>query len=177
AEITSNVIAVPKSTTTHGPPNWWNAATPFTMRSAPTSIGLSTCTDMPVFTPISTKRAFLPRYSRDISASVQFSGGTTELMITPLIISLFKPANENRLRVSTPYSSTVCVRAVVSLQLEISSSSRNTPSTVLVLPTSIVSSIVQRTSVTSPAITVTSGPLSLATSRRPSGLSPAVVPA
>ena len=41
AEMASKVIAVPKSTTMHGPPYLLNAATPFTMRSAPTSCGLS----------------------------------------------------------------------------------------------------------------------------------------
>ena len=34
---TSNVVAVPKSTTITGPPNAANAATPLTIRSAPTS--------------------------------------------------------------------------------------------------------------------------------------------
>ncbi len=37
----------------------------------------------PVFTPGSTNSAFSPEYTRDISASVQFTGGTTELIITP----------------------------------------------------------------------------------------------
>ena len=40
-ETTSNVVAVPKSTTMHGPPYFSNAATLLTMRSAPTSAGLS----------------------------------------------------------------------------------------------------------------------------------------
>ena len=38
--MTSKVMAVPKSTTMHGPPYLWNAATPLTMRSAPTSSGI-----------------------------------------------------------------------------------------------------------------------------------------
>src|SRR6266849_2699123 len=70
-------------------------------------------------------------------------GGTTELMITPPIAAPSRPASVNRLRVSTPYSSTVCCRAVVSRQLAINSSPRNTPSTVFVLPTSMVSSILR----------------------------------
>ena len=41
ADTQSNVVAVPKSTTMHGPPNFSKAATAFTMRSAPTSAGLS----------------------------------------------------------------------------------------------------------------------------------------
>src|ERR1700688_4348200 len=52
--------------------------------------------------------------------------------------SWFSPAYENRFRVSTPYSSTVCSRAVVNRQFAINSSPRNTPSTVFVFPTSIV---------------------------------------
>src|SRR5207245_192098 len=62
-----------------------------------------------------------------------------------------EPCEVNRLRVSTPYSSTVCSRAVVSRQFAISCGPRNTPSTVFVFPTSIVSSI-YRASATSPAI-------------------------
>src|SRR5215831_5407621 len=62
-------------------------------------------------------------------------------MITPVMSFRSIPASANRLRVSTPYSSTVCSRAVVNRQLAISSSPRNTPSTVFVFPTSIVSSI------------------------------------
>src|SRR5271156_2725316 len=141
AEITSNVIAVPKSTTMQGPPYSWNAATPLTMRSAPTSRGLSTSTAIPVFTPGSTNNARRPKYFLAISPSVQFTGGTTELMITPPIASRSSPASKKRLRVRTPYSSTVCSRAVVRRQLAINCSSRNTPSTVLVFPTSIVSSM------------------------------------
>src|ERR1700722_358174 len=78
---------------------------------------------------------------RDISARVQFSGGTTELMITPRIADPSRPAIVKRLRVSTPYSSTVWTRAVVRRQFAMSSSSRKTPRTVFVLPTSTVSSI------------------------------------
>ena len=38
---TSNVVAVPKSTTMQGPPTASNAATALTIRSAPTSCGFS----------------------------------------------------------------------------------------------------------------------------------------
>ena len=41
AEMASKVVAVPKSTTMHGPPYSSNAATAFTIRSAPTSRGAS----------------------------------------------------------------------------------------------------------------------------------------
>ena len=41
AEMASNVVAVPKSTTIVGPPKRSKAATASAMRSAPTSLGLS----------------------------------------------------------------------------------------------------------------------------------------
>src|SRR5882757_1801008 len=81
---------------------------------------------------------------RDISARVQFIGGTTELMITPPIAAPSSPASVKRFRVKTPYSSTVCNRAVVSRQFAINSSPRNTPNTVFVLPTSMVNSMRRR---------------------------------
>src|SRR5215475_8322493 len=144
AEMASKVIAVPKSTTTQGPPYLWKAATPLTMRSAPTSRGLSTSTAMPVLTPGSTNMARCPKYSRDISPSVQLIGGTTELTITPCTSRGSRPWSVNRFLVSTPYSSTVCMRAVVSRQCATSSSPRKTPRTVLVFPTSMVSSMAIR---------------------------------
>ena len=54
AEMASTVVAVPKSTTTVGPPKRSYAATALTTRSAPTSRGLSVRIDMPVRTPGST---------------------------------------------------------------------------------------------------------------------------
>src|SRR6516165_492851 len=68
-------------------------------------------------------------------------GGTTELTITPCTSRGSSSFRVKRLRMSTPYSSTVCMRAVVSRQCATSSSPRKTPSTVLVLPTSMVKSI------------------------------------
>ena len=47
AETASKVVAVPKSTTMHGPPTRAMAATALTMRSAPTSRGLSIRIGMP----------------------------------------------------------------------------------------------------------------------------------
>ena len=48
---TSYVIAVPKSTITHGPPTRSYAATELTSRSAPTSRGLSIRIGIPVRSP------------------------------------------------------------------------------------------------------------------------------
>src|ERR1044072_1019029 len=51
------------------------------------------------------------------------------------------PANSNKLRACTPYSSTVRARAVVKRQCATSSVSLKTPSEVFVFPASITSSI------------------------------------
>src|SRR2546429_6636179 len=64
----------------HGPPYFSKAATAFTMRSAPTSPGLSYSTGMPVFTPGSMKSGLLLKYRSQTSRSVESSGGTTEEM-------------------------------------------------------------------------------------------------
>jgi len=56
SEMTSNLVAVPKSTTMHGPPYFSNAAMESQRRSAPSSVGLSTSTGMPVLMPGSTKK-------------------------------------------------------------------------------------------------------------------------
>ena len=50
----SKVVAVPKSTTMAGPPNFEYAATALAIRSAPTSFGLSYRIEIPVFVPGST---------------------------------------------------------------------------------------------------------------------------
>ena len=55
AEMTSNLVAVPKSTTMQGPPYFSKAAMESARRSAPSSVGLSTSTGMPVLMPGSTK--------------------------------------------------------------------------------------------------------------------------
>ena len=53
----SKLVDVPKSTTMAGPPYRWTAATVFMIRSLPTSLGLSSRTGTPVFTPGSTMTA------------------------------------------------------------------------------------------------------------------------
>ena len=57
AETASKVVAVPKSTTMHGPPYRWTAASALMIRSAPTSLGLSIRIGTPVLTPGSTSTA------------------------------------------------------------------------------------------------------------------------
>ena len=51
AETTSTQIDEPKSTTIAAVPYLWKAARQLTIRSAPTSLGLSTSSGMPVRTP------------------------------------------------------------------------------------------------------------------------------
>jgi hypothetical protein len=53
----SKVVAVPKSTTMHGPPYSLMAARALMIRSVPTSLGLSMSTGTPVLTPGSTTTA------------------------------------------------------------------------------------------------------------------------
>ena len=57
ADTASKVVAVPKSTTMHGPPKSSTAASALTTRSVPTSLGLSVRTGTPVRTPGSTTTA------------------------------------------------------------------------------------------------------------------------
>src|SRR5215469_1687832 len=148
----SKFVAVPKSTTTQGPPYFSNAATPFTMRSAPTSDGLSHSTGIPVLMPGSTNSGLRWKYSSQTLRSVQSSGGTTDEIMMPLTSATSTLPMAKRLRKSTPYSSTVWVLMVATRQCATSRGAEflpeipgmfisYTPSTVLVLPTSRTNSI------------------------------------
>ena len=59
SETASKVVAVPKSTTMHGPPKRRRAATALAIRSAPSSCGLSMAIGRPVRTPGPTIRTSL----------------------------------------------------------------------------------------------------------------------
>src|SRR5207249_8088908 len=83
-QMQSKVVAVPKSTATQGPPYFSQAATPFTMRSAPTSAGFSYTTGISVFTHGSTNSGLVWKYVSQTSRNVESSGGTTEEMMIPL---------------------------------------------------------------------------------------------
>ena len=139
--MTSKVVAVPKSTTTTGPPWVAKAATPLRIRSAPTSPGGSYRIGIPVFIPGSTTRGSWPRYWRASSTRTGVSGGTTLARATPSMLSGTMLEPENRLRTRIPYSSAVCSRRVVSLQCTRRSRPSNRPRTVFVLPTSMVRSM------------------------------------
>jgi len=80
----------PKSTTIHGPPLFVNAATPFTMRSAPTSMGYPQHRH-PRFHSEFDEQRLLSKINTRHFSSVQFTGGTTELIITPVIASRSSP--------------------------------------------------------------------------------------
>src|SRR5688572_22079972 len=110
------------------------------MRSAPTSPAGSYRIGMPVFTPGSTTSGSCPRYSRDNATRPGVSGGTTLASATPPMSSGATPEPRKRLRTRIPYSSVVCSRRVVRRQCAFSASPSWTPRTVLVLPTSMVSS-------------------------------------
>ena len=68
---------MPKSTTMHGPPNRWCAAIVLTMRSAPTSFGLSVSTGTPVLVPGSTMTVGTPaKYRSSITRISRSTAGT-----------------------------------------------------------------------------------------------------
>ena len=66
--------------------------------------------------PGSTNSAFFPKYRSAIPARIEFSCGTTELIITPPISRGSSCASVNKSRVRIPYSSIVWSRAVESRQ-------------------------------------------------------------
>src|ERR1043166_7417142 len=119
----SNVVAVPKSTMHDGPPHRSYAATQLTMRSAPTSWGLSTWMAMPVFTPGSTNIGSMPKNFAIIVEMVPFSGGTTEETMAPSS----DHSAPMSCRATMPYSSVVRSRAVARRHDVTSSSPRKMP--------------------------------------------------
>src|SRR4051812_36784324 len=108
------------------------------MRSAPTSLGGSYRIGIPVFTPGSMTSGSWPRYCRQSATTTEVRGGTTLARATPAIWAMSTFEAANRLRTRIPYSSAVCSRRVVRRQCALSSSPSWTPSTVFVLPTSMV---------------------------------------
>src|SRR6056297_2533203 len=88
SEIAQNVVAVPKSTITHGPPYLCMHATAFTILSAPTCLGLSYFILIPVLIPGPTTSASLSKYFMAICCNEYIMVGTTEDMITSSISSV-----------------------------------------------------------------------------------------
>src|SRR5215218_3306507 len=124
-----------------GPPYRLYAASAFTMRSAPTSRGLSVWIDRPVRVPGLTTTAGKLKYRVTMSRSAVVELGTTEEMTTPVIWL----ENESPVWSRSPANSTASSSAVRSVSVDrrhwcSSSEPRNTPSTVFVFPTFTASS-------------------------------------
>src|SRR5215831_5540361 len=113
-----------------GPPYFWNPATEFTIRSAPTSCGCSINTGIPVLIPGRTTNGVISKYFDDISLIEGNKGGTTQLTAMPPSFTSFRPASDNRFLIRTPCSSDVRSRTVVKRQLFTSFPLRNRPTTV-----------------------------------------------
>src|SRR3990172_6346488 len=113
------------------------------MRSAPTSCGLSLRRGIPVRIPGPTTTGPTRKWALVNSSKTGWSGGTTEAMITPLTAEGWIPTTSKRLLRRIPYSSAVPSRRVLTRQSCKSSRSRKSPRTILVLPMSIASNMVQ----------------------------------
>src|SRR6266704_3046137 len=109
-----------------------------------------------------------PLFIEQTRRNVESSGGTTEETTIPPMSFGSNPSIENKFLKRTPYSSTVCAARVVTRQFATSLSYlgggaesvrdfANTPSTVLVLPTSRTRSMVRQWSVASGQWLVVSG--------------------
>src|SRR3954454_17352529 len=133
-------MLVPKSTTTQAPPTLSYAATAFIRRSAPTSRGLSVRTGMPSLIPGATNSRRPWKY-RSFSKIHSWSCcGTTEATIAPSTSSKVIPRSRSSAAMRMASSSDVVVREVAKRKWSTSSSPRNIPKWVCVLPTSIVRS-------------------------------------
>ena len=139
--ITSNVVAVPKSTTIVGPPYKVYAPTASTMRSGPTCLGFSVTMRIPVLIPADTTTGFTPKYLMIALPSECITSGTTDAMITALILELSIPCLSTSSCKVIPYSSDVLGCFVFIRNVPNNSSLSNTPSVILVFPTSITRSI------------------------------------
>ncbi len=141
AVTTSNVVAVPKSTTIAPCGQRSCAATELTIRSAPTSRGFSLSTGTPVLIPGPTTSGSSPRWTRHRRSTAATIGGTTDDTATALTAARSSPARRNSSLRMAMYSSAVRPVRVSSRQ----SARRlrpasNSPSEMLVLPTSTANS-------------------------------------
>ncbi len=132
---------------------------------------------MPVLVAGSTVSGVRPKYRSAISCIVPVRGGTTDDRMMPVIEALSRPLWPNSCDTRMPSSSAVRSRSVCSRQLWVSLAPSNTPSTILVLPTSIARSIGVPSyfQTTSPAMTRSTRFPTL-TSRAPSSAIPAAIP-
>ena len=116
AVTTSNVVAVPKSTTIEAPLMRSVAATALAMRSAPTSFGLSYRIGTPVRTPGPTTSGSWPKSRRHNSSMRSFIGGTTLPRTMPRTAGRGLPPSAKTPRRTTTHSSTVRAGSVRSRQ-------------------------------------------------------------
>ncbi len=133
---------MPKLTTIAGAPTNPTAPIAAATRSAPTSLGRSVRTAIERWVAAVKNSGRTPKYFSQPSASGRSTIGTTlDTTIAPTS-AMANLAAEKKAANSTPYSSAVRRRAVVTRQVPASApSSWNATSLVSVLPTSTVSSI------------------------------------
>src|SRR5204863_2540615 len=103
--------------------------------------GLSYRIGIPVASPGSLVRVGTPKYRLDMELMVGVSGGTTDPRMMARICTRSIRLCANNPPTSSPSSSDVRSRSVWSRQLWMRVAPSNTPSTILVLPTSIARSI------------------------------------
>ena len=133
---------MPKSITIQGPPYNSYAATTSTRRSEPSSLGSVLLTLIPVFVPGPTIIGFIPKYLIIPLFKEYITLGTTDEIITSsisLILIFFLAINS---AIVEPYSSDVFTIWVFILNVANTLSSLNSPSVILVFPTSTVSNII-----------------------------------
>ena len=136
----SNTVAVPRSTTMTAPRTRSNAASAFTIRSAPTSRGVSTRRGIPVRVPAPTTSGSRAKPRRIARTNISVSSGTTLAITAPAIVPTATPRDASIFGSSTAYSSLVRRRDAVRRSECTRRSPSNTPTATLVLPTSTASS-------------------------------------
>ena len=130
------VVAVPMSTSSSGAPYSAMAATAATIRSLPTSDGLSMRMLRPVLMPGPTTRALQPVSLRMAVLKELSTGGTTEEMMLPSMSSGETSKRLSMVFNSAQYWSEVLMRSVAIRASKRILSSSMQPRTMLVLPIS-----------------------------------------
>ena len=102
AETTSTQIDEPKSTTIAAVPYLWKAARQLTIRSAPTSLGLSTSSGMPVRTPGSISTCGTDgQYCSSITRTSCSTDGTVDSPAAPVSCSASSPIRPSMVSASS----------------------------------------------------------------------------
>src|SRR3954454_6360026 len=124
----------------HAPPTRSYAAIAFTSRSGPSSWGGAIRIGIPLLMSELTRKPRPSKYRRIISSYSCASVGTTAATMTPSTSLKWRPRRSSRVATWVASSSAVANRAVWKRQCSTSSSPRNMPTWVCVLPTSMASS-------------------------------------